>query len=544
MQDVRRFHQRFYSTCDKVTQDNFILKHTTQETPKRNRVKNGKKKPQVMNTYFVATKSRGLVKVCSQTFLSILGISAFRVRHIGKLFFMEGCSPKERRGGDTQSKQHTGRRQAVRQFLSNLEAVESHYTREKTVKKYLPSDCSIRKLWSAYNKNETDGCKVKYNFFRDIFNYEFNYSFKTPATDACSECIRLRTQISTSTGLKKNEAMTQLTVHKMKSKAFYDLLRTDSDPTVLKLSFDCEKNLILPKVPDQSAYYSRQLYQYNCTVCVGSSTTPQSRDSVFIYSWLENERAKGSNEIASILFHFLCNWDLQNINKVELFCDGCPGQNKNITIVGMLGKWLSSDLCENVESVQITFPVVGHSFLPPDRVFGRIEKVVKKKDTIIQPEEYEDIFRQFGTVRSVGDDVPVCNWKLALTNVIKQPAQLHFKFAASKRFVLVKSHDRPKQILIKGEANYRTDLSEYKPFLKKGKRFGHICPDVLPNKVGVKHEKVKDVKALLRKHFGDDWETMENLVYYRQTLQELENQDEGESDVEERIWEESEELRI
>nr|CAD7435448.1 unnamed protein product [Timema monikensis] len=49
MQDVRRFHQRFYSTSDKVAQDNFILKYTIQEKPKRNRFKNGKKKPQDVN---------------------------------------------------------------------------------------------------------------------------------------------------------------------------------------------------------------------------------------------------------------------------------------------------------------------------------------------------------------------------------------------------------------------------------------------------------------------------------------------------------------
>nr|CAD7266698.1 unnamed protein product [Timema shepardi] len=48
-QDVRRFHQRFYSSSDKVAQDNFILKHTIQEKPKRNRIKNGKKKSQDIN---------------------------------------------------------------------------------------------------------------------------------------------------------------------------------------------------------------------------------------------------------------------------------------------------------------------------------------------------------------------------------------------------------------------------------------------------------------------------------------------------------------
>nr|CAD7415046.1 unnamed protein product [Timema poppensis] len=92
------------------------------------------------------------------------------------------------------------------------------------------------------------------------------------------------------------------------------------------------------------------------------------------------------------------------LNAVTLQGELDVALNKNIAVIGMLAKWLwlSSDLSGNVQSVQITFPVVGHSFLPPDRVFGRIEKIVKKKDTIVQPEEYVEIFQKFGTVRSHG----------------------------------------------------------------------------------------------------------------------------------------------
>nr|CAD7408069.1 unnamed protein product [Timema cristinae] len=36
-----------------------------------------------------------------------------------------------------------------------------------------------------------------------------------------------------------------------------------------------------------------------------------------------------------------------------------------------------------------------------------MEKILKRKDTINHSEEYEEIFKQSGTVKSVGDDVPV-----------------------------------------------------------------------------------------------------------------------------------------
>lgn len=57
---------------------------------------------------------------------------------------------------------------------------------------------------------------------------------------------------------------------------------------------------------------------------------------------------------------------------------------------------------EQIFSVEIKFPMVGHSFLPLDRVFGLIEKKLRKKDTILQPEQYEQILAEHGTVHQVG----------------------------------------------------------------------------------------------------------------------------------------------
>jgi hypothetical protein len=35
------------------------------------------------------------------------------------------------------------------------------------------------------------------------------------------------------------------------------------------------------------------------------------------------------------------------------------------------------------KSIEFIFPMVVHSFIPPDRVFVRIEKELRKRDTII-----------------------------------------------------------------------------------------------------------------------------------------------------------------
>lgn len=48
--------------------------------------------------------------------------------------------------------------------------------------------------------------------------------------------------------------------------------------------------------------------------------------------------------------------------------------------------------------VELIFPIVGHSFLSPDGVFARIERSVKKKEVIADPNDYIKVFTEYATV--------------------------------------------------------------------------------------------------------------------------------------------------
>lgn len=52
---------------------------------------------------------------------------------------------------------------------------------------------------------------------------------------------------------------------KLKADSFYDNLKTADDKAVV-LTYDCQKNLLLPRVPDKLAYFSRQYSFHNFTV--------------------------------------------------------------------------------------------------------------------------------------------------------------------------------------------------------------------------------------------------------------------------------------
>lgn len=182
--------------------------------------------------------------------------------------------------------------------------------------------------------------------------------------------------------------MTALRVHKLRAKAFFKLLQVQKDD-MITFSFDCQKNSPLPRIPDQSAYYSRQFYLYNFTIVQGSSKDKLNKNTTFAYTWTENEFGKTANQIASAVYDRLNKTELSAITSIRLFADGCGGQNKNSIMLSMLSKWLLENV--SVKRIEIIFPVTGHSFMPPDRVFGNIEKVLKKREVIIQPKEYCDI---------------------------------------------------------------------------------------------------------------------------------------------------------
>jgi len=178
---------------------------------------------------------------------------------------------------------------------------------------------------------------------------------------------------------KKCELKTELKLHKLKANAFYSKLKEDKNDLLI-VSFDCQKNQPLPRVPDQAAYYSRQLYKYNLTIIIGHSKCKYTKDNVFIYHWDETEHAKGSNEIASAVYHCLSNLVIPaSIKTIRLVDDGCGGQNKNSTMMGLISTWFLHLAPVHIEALEMIFPIVGHSFLPADRVFANMEKKQKRK---------------------------------------------------------------------------------------------------------------------------------------------------------------------
>lgn len=65
------------------------------------------------------------------------------------------------------------------------------------------------------------------------------------------------------------------------------------------------------------------------------------------------------------------------------------------------------------------YPIHGHSYLPVNWLFGRIEHDLCKLETILL-QDYHAVMSKHGTVRILGDDWNVLDYKSAVSTMVKK----------------------------------------------------------------------------------------------------------------------------
>jgi hypothetical protein len=292
-------------------------------------------------------------------------------------------------------------------------------------------------------------------------------------------------------------------VHKFRARKFYNLMNEIKENSVT-ICFDLMQNQELPKSSITEAYYSRQLWQYFLGIVIHKGIkSSQSHNEVFFYTWGEYQEGRGPNVIGSALYDFLDKYVTQTntqIKTIKLVSDSCGGQNKNYALVSMVNSFA---LKHNL-TIEWMFPIRGHSYMPPDRAFGRVEKMLNKVESINEPKEYFKIFSNVGQIREIGIDWNVYDLKTYAQNILKPKKPFNISDAKMIRI------EPKKTIEIKN--NY-SGLYESYSILKRGKRFSLSNLVKLSLKTHVKPVKLFDIKKLIDKiGINEDHEAFE---FYR-----------------------------
>lgn len=342
-------------------------------------------------------------EVCRRGLASLHGISEKRIRRIS-LLKTQFKSPKDMRG------KHLIRPQKISDeiYLKIDEHIKSfhyevhHYGNTNRLKRrFLSSNLSVLKMYKLFIQKyypnvfcdideNTDlkklNCEVHYETYLRYFNNNFNYRFGRPRSDVCNQCEELKAEISNEDDVNlKKILQNTLKVHEVKAASFYTKLKeaqAEANDELDTLCFDFKQNLPLPHLSTTDVFYSRQLWVY--LMCVHSAKNKKS----VMYMWPENVARKGSNEVISILYHYIKTFIPESVKKLKIFSDGCRGQNQNYN---MLNFWQSLVYKCRFTEIDHYFPFRGHSFLPCDRHFGLLERKQRKVEKVECFDEWVDL---------------------------------------------------------------------------------------------------------------------------------------------------------
>ena len=102
--------------------------------------------------------------------------------------------------------------------------------------------------------------------------------------------------------------------------------------------------------------------------------------------WTESDGGRGANEVASALYHWLCEKDRKGAEEITVYSDTCAGQNRNRAVSSMIIVFLKRSV--NTLKVHQKYFESGHSQMECDAMHSSIENKIKKKD-IHLPSQYE-----------------------------------------------------------------------------------------------------------------------------------------------------------
>ena len=368
---------QYYNSC--VSERKFKRKYTKKDTSLR-----------PMQICYQVRHGGTVHDICKAGFISIHGMTKKEIEYFlwKRKHSSTGNIPTDQRGKHPSGRKITGvALDLIHQHIQSVPVTTSHYSRIKNPhRQYAQEGLTIGRLYSEYQswmlENHDESLIVKESFYKHIFTTEYNIAFQHPKTDVCNLCTAFSLQIKELNDPDELEdAQLQFKQHTDSAHKATDLLRAaadDSDDDVMVIAVDLQQTLQCPKMAVNRAYYTRKLWLYN--LCIYD--VKRKRPHLFL--WVESEGGRGADDICSCIHKWL-EIHANGRKKLKIYADNCAAQNKNKTIVLMALRKIHE---QSLSRVDFIYMVSGHSFLPCDRIFGIIEKQIRRVSCLTSPDAY------------------------------------------------------------------------------------------------------------------------------------------------------------
>ena len=295
-------------------------------------------------------------------FINTLGVKACMVQDWVKVKHGIHKSPSTTKQPTKKKIDDVDQRQSVTDFLQNLSKMPSHYCRASTEKQYLESIIpSKSELYRVYTQWCLDNQKTQASrwLLMNVFS-EMNIAFFQPKKDQCDVCCSYETQ-------NISEEEYQAHVHKKEqaqAEKSKDKENVVENATVVAM--DVQAVLTVPRILASAVYYRTKLSCHNFTVF-----NVHTKDTI-CYFWHEAQGRLTANSFASCIYDYLENEIKDDVDTVILYSDGCPYQNRNVTLANALCHFAKKTILQK-------YLFKGHTQMEVDSVHSAIERKLKKK---------------------------------------------------------------------------------------------------------------------------------------------------------------------
>lgn len=234
-------------------------------------------------------------------------------------------------------------------------------------------------MYSLYLEDSTiQSEKGSYSTYRDVFK-SMNLGFHRPKKDKCSLCMSYREgddvtkQRLESKYTKHVEQKEKIRAIKKESK----IHAKDSRNRHASAVFDLQQVISLPKSKENAVYYKRRLSLYNFTIY------NLATKDCHCFKWHEGLGQRGSSEISTCVHNYLQILDSKGFKTVDLFADGCSGQNRNSIMATMLLYTVVNSI--NIEEISLKFFEPHHGQSEGDSAHSAISYAIQNAGDIFVP---------------------------------------------------------------------------------------------------------------------------------------------------------------
>lgn len=329
--------------------------------------------------YHLSSEEGNREKVCQTFFLNTLGISHQVVKTVAaKVNISENnllTIDRDNRGRNTAKSRISEEQELlVKYHINSFEAVESHYTRKDSSKKYLPASLNISKMFRMYTdyckENEVDNKDiVRESMYRWIFVNKFNIGFHIPKKDQCDLCVNYQNSNDIEKIQLKHDVENHLlNKEAMRKKKDDDKLKASTNNSFCLAIFDLQQVLQCPKIEVGQAYYKSKIATYNLTVYEAA------KKQGHCYLWHEAIASRGTCEIGSCILKFIKMKIDSGCKEISFYSDNCAGQNKNKFMYIML---LYAAVTYQIK-ITLSFMEVGHTQNEGDSMHSAIERCARR----------------------------------------------------------------------------------------------------------------------------------------------------------------------